>query len=314
MNPKVSVMSTTYNHERFIAQTVESVLSQETDFPFEMVVGEDCSTDQTRPILRDLQHKYPQSLRLLLREQNWGRRRNFLDTLHTCTGEYTAILDGDDFWIDPKKLQRQADYLDQHSSCALCFHPVYKQLERPPGEDSVAPAPRQPHTPPLVKDTYTAQDLARGNFIATCSVMFRSRLLETLPEWIMDVPAADWPLFMLLAQQGDIGYLPQFMGVYRLHSGGIWSAQSTANRLRSNIRTRETIRPSLNPALIPIVDKQIARTHIRLLRTLLKARDLPGAARQAAAIIFSPHVSRKALLTEGWQKISGRLQHRRPSN
>ena len=109
MSIKVSVCMITYNHERFIAQAVESALMQETDFDYEIVIGEDCSTDGTRQVLLDLHDRHPDRIRLLLREKNIGASHNFVGTLEACRGEYVAFLDGDDYWTCPNKLQKQAN-------------------------------------------------------------------------------------------------------------------------------------------------------------------------------------------------------------
>ncbi len=106
---KVSVCMVTYNHARYIAQAVESVLAQRTDFPIEIVVGEDCSTDGTRGILVDLARRNSQTIRLRLAEYNQGGSSNFFGTLAACRGQYVAMLEGDDFWSSPDKLQKQVD-------------------------------------------------------------------------------------------------------------------------------------------------------------------------------------------------------------
>ncbi len=204
MKIKVSVMMTTYNHGPFIAEAVKSALAQAVDFPFEIVIGEDCSTDNTRAILQDLQAANPGVIRLLARETNWGRRKNFIDTLWACQGEYIAILEGDDYWTSMDKLQRQADLLDQHPEYALCFHPAVKRFEED-GRDVI-------FKPPAGRDRFSLVDLLDRNFIATCAVMFRSRLFPDLPSWFDHVPAGDWPLHVLNAQHGDIGYLPDADG------------------------------------------------------------------------------------------------------
>ena len=121
-SPKVSVVMLTYNHEKFIAQAIESVLIQRTNFPIELVVGEDCSTDGTREIVRRYAAARPDIIRLVFHEKNVGAYENGQDVLAACQGEYIALLEGDDYWTSPDKLQRQADYLDAQPACALCFH------------------------------------------------------------------------------------------------------------------------------------------------------------------------------------------------
>ena len=121
---KVSVHMITYNHEKFIAQAIESALMQQVDFDYEIVIGEDCSTDRTREIVVAYQQRHPDKIRLLLHEQNVGVSLNDIRVYRACRGEYVAWLEGDDYWTSPHKLQKQADFLDSHPACSACFHPV----------------------------------------------------------------------------------------------------------------------------------------------------------------------------------------------
>lgn len=120
---KVSVLFITYNHEPYLKQSLDAVLMQETDFDYEIVVGEDCSTDNTRAILREYADRYPDKFRLLFREKNFGRpTMNVYDTGMHCEGDYIAFLEGDDYWTDSKKLQKQVDFLDKNPEYMACTH------------------------------------------------------------------------------------------------------------------------------------------------------------------------------------------------
>ena len=239
--PEVSVLMTTYNHERTIAQAVQSVAAQQVDFPLELVVGEDCSTDGTRAILLELAAQYPDLVRLRLRPTNWGRRRNWVDVLQACQGRYVAVLEGDDYWISPHKLQRQVDFMRANPTCAICFHAVWTVDETQGGK-------RWEFRPNPLQARYTLADLCRRNFIATGAVLFRNHLYAPLPDWYATIPAGDWPLHVLNARHGDIGYLDDLMGVHRIHSGGVWSARQTAQRLDDKIAVAVTLRDFLAPA------------------------------------------------------------------
>ena len=120
--PTVSVCCITYNQERFLTQAVESVLMQETDFDVELIIGEDCSTDTTRTIALTYERRYPGRIRVLTPDANLGIMRNLMATFAACHGEYIAFLEGDDYWIDPTKLQRHVDALRANGNCALCGH------------------------------------------------------------------------------------------------------------------------------------------------------------------------------------------------
>ncbi|MEM6399437.1 MAG: glycosyltransferase family 2 protein, partial [Cyanobacteria bacterium P01_D01_bin.116] len=115
-HPMVSVSLVTFNHEKFIAQAIESVLLQEVDFSYEIIIGEDFSSDKTREIVIEYQKQYPDIIRLILPEENLGYygQKIFVQTLQACRGKYIALLDGDDYWTTPNKLQQQVDFLDNH--------------------------------------------------------------------------------------------------------------------------------------------------------------------------------------------------------
>ena len=262
---KVSILTTTYNHERFIAQALESVLAQEVAFTYEHVIGEDCSTDRTRELLLGAQQQHPDKIRLLLRAQNIGRRNNFIDTFKACQGRYIALLEGDDYWTSTKKLQKQADYLDSHPECTICFHPVIKSHEEENWEKLFAPEP--------IKETYSLEDLLDRNFIATCSAMFRNHLFEEFPPWFLHVPAGDLPLHVLNAQHGYIGYINEAMAVHRIHSGGVWSPKRASDRLEARIAVLEALRGHLGPAYERQLNDSIATAQAQIVWSLILDRN-----------------------------------------
>ncbi|PYS29087.1 MAG: SAM-dependent methyltransferase, partial [Acidobacteria bacterium] len=237
---KLSVCLITYNHGRFIAQALESALAQETNFEFEIVVGEDCSADHTRQILVEYQQRYPGKIRLMLPEKNLGANRNFARTLQACRGQYIALLEGDDYWTAPTKLQEQVDFLDSHEECAICFHAVRVFHE----DGSVAPrlSPRFGH-----KKISTIEDLlGLGNFIPTCAAVFRNGLISEFPDWFYTLRIADFSLHVLNAQYGKIGYINKVMGAYRIHSGGTFSAASTSGNAHEVVRTYDYLNSYLD--------------------------------------------------------------------
>lgn len=120
-SPLVSVHMITYNHAPFIAQAVEGVLQQKTNFSFELVIGEDCSTDGTREIVFEFQKKYPDIIRVITSDKNIGAKKNGYRTIKSCQGKYTAFCEGDDYWHHPLKLQKQVDYMESHPECGMAF-------------------------------------------------------------------------------------------------------------------------------------------------------------------------------------------------
>lgn len=223
--PKVSVLMVTYNHENFIAQAIESVLMQETDFEYELVIGEDCSTDNTRQIVLDFARRYPKQIRLLLPERNLGAHKNFVLTHQACRGEYVALLEGDDYWLRPEKLQIQVDFLDSNSEFVTCFHDVCV-MDEVSGESFLS-------SRSINKDVFTIEDFLVANPIQTCSTMFRNRLFDNFPDWFHTLQLGDWPLHILNAQHGRVAFINEVLGTYRVHGGGIWSTQNEAKRIEA---------------------------------------------------------------------------------
>ncbi len=225
-SPKVSVCMVTYNQERYITQAIESVLAQETSFRIEIVLGEDCSTDGTRQIAERFAAANPEIIQLRLAEQNQGAKRNFVGVFGQARGEYVVILEGDDYFTDPLKLQRQVEALDAHPDWALCFHPASCRYEGDLQGPAVMPEGWD-------RSEATIVDLFKQNFIPTSGAMFRNRLYPSLPTWFMRIDAGDWALHILNAAHGNIGFLPEVMSAYRIHPAGNWSGRSAQQRVVS---------------------------------------------------------------------------------
>lgn len=255
---KVSVAVISYKHEDFIAQALESILSQQVDFQFEIVVGEDCSPDNTRKIIDEYQRKYPGIIRTEFPEKNGGARKNFMRTINACRGEYIALLDGDDYWTSPHKLQRQVDFLENNQDCTICSH-AFRWLT-PDGESKEV-------FPPGRKEKYTYEDLlSRYTFIHSGSSMFRRSGFKGFPEWFKDetLIIGDWPFYVMMAENGKIGYLDDVMVCYRIHEGGVWSTMGDIGQAKLNIETRELVRPHLNPVYDKYIAKYLASQYLYL--------------------------------------------------
>ena len=200
---KFSVAMITYNQERFIGQAIESVLAQKVNFDFEIVIGEDCSTDGTRAIVMDYQRRYPDRIVSILRPRNVGPMRNIESTLAACRGEYLSILEGDDYWTSVDKIQKQIDFLDSHPDCAICCHRVKFLNETGSAEFDVFPA--------LAAGPYTIEDLLRGNFVMTCSAVMRRDLMNGFPSSLSDMKVGDWARCAWVARHGTIELMYEIM-------------------------------------------------------------------------------------------------------
>lgn len=227
---KVSAVSLTFNHEHCVAEAIEGFLMQKTDFPCELVIAEDCSLDGTRDIIRRYWEKYPDRIRVLLNRHNIKGRRTIARAYAACRGQYVALVEGDDYWVCPDKLQRQADILDRRPDCSMCFHSVTMVWHDGSQEPTV-------FRPRKIQDTYTLADLLEYNFIGACSPMYRRGLFNEHPSWFFLPPVGDWAQHVLHAQYGNIAYIDEPMGVYRQHSGGVYSAKDKVYKLRVAVET-----------------------------------------------------------------------------
>lgn len=229
---KLSVAMITYNHEQYIGQAIESILAQKVNFEYEIVIGEDCSTDGTRDVIAALQRRYPERIKLLLRNQNIGSMRNFVGTIGACEGEYLALLEGDDYWTATDKLQRQINFLDAHPGCAICCGRVRALYEAGAQNLNV----RLDVVPQLSAGPYTIEDILKGNFVMTCTAVLRRKYVGRFPEWFFEMKLGDWPLFGMVARYGTIELMDEIMAAYRIHSGGVWSSVSQGVRAEESLR------------------------------------------------------------------------------
>ena len=272
---KVSVIVTTYNHERYIDRAIESVLDQVTDFDYEIVVGEDCSTDRTRDIVIDWQRKRPDRIRLVLQETNAGGYANFSAVYRAAKGDYVSWFEGDDYFTDPRRLQKMADFLDAHADCAICFHPLQVVYEGKPGRKKIISAKQ-------ILEIGTIKDLYRKNSLHPVGTMFRNRLIDDLPPWVYQLQEGDRPLFLLLARHGNIGKIDEIMGAYRVHAGGIWSRMSELDKLKSSIHTSEACRRNLG---LSELDNTICDKSMAVFRIAARSGQLRVAAGHAGKVI-----------------------------
>jgi glycosyltransferase involved in cell wall biosynthesis len=232
---KVSVSLITYNQKEFISHAIEGVIKQKTNFKFELIVGDDCSTDGTRAVIINYQQKYPGLIRLILHpERNSGvpGKLNFISTLKAAGGEYLALVDGDDYWTDQHKLQKQVEFLENNPEYAVCCHDVFHRKAGKIYRD----------TNDIPVDTDLEYLLRKGNYISTPSVVYRNdpgfvSFMEKFPE----APFGDYLMNINAASRGKIKFLKQRMAVYRIHSGGVWSKLSFEESLLKTVFVLEML-------------------------------------------------------------------------
>ena len=241
VKPMVSVLMLAYNHGPYLAEAIEGVLKQRTDFPIELLIGEDCSTDNTREIAMRYQREYPNLVRTITSSSNVGGRRNRRRVARAVRGEFTAFCEGDDYWTDPAKLQLQVDYLRAHPDTGA-VHSDFDRIIHRGGRWRILRR-FQHHMRGLVPQGDIFPTLLAGNFIQTCTLCIRTDLdrqylASGLP--VESYPIGDWPLCLYIAAHSKIGYLDQSLAAYRKVPGSATNSGHLAN-LRQSLRCHAMI-------------------------------------------------------------------------
>lgn len=227
----VTVICITYNHEKFIAQALDSFLMQKTNFKFKVFVGEDCGPDNTAAIVREYAEKYPDIIIPFIREHNMGAQRNLIDLCQRATSPYIAFCEGDDYWIDEYKLQKQFDYMEEHKNIPVC---VTKTKVEAPEDWHLRNWYREnknheivlPDAIPGFKENssglYTPTERVNRNIGHTSTFFFRWNYDLKIPEWYYEGTAGDTPLLLMQLGNNRICLLSTIASVYRINSGSIY--------------------------------------------------------------------------------------------
>ncbi len=238
---EVSVVVATYDHEAFLEQALESVASQRTDRPIEIIVSEDHSTDGTRAIATAFAEREPRAT-LLLSPRNLRSNEVVRRGIARARGRYVCVLDGDDHWTSSTKLEDQAALLDAHPDVAAWFHNA-EVVGAAGGEG-------RRWTPSTQAPVVTAETIWAGNPFATCAGMMRRSALVDLDGWYdAFFPITDWPLYVLCAEHGDLAFTDDVVGAYRLHDGGLFSSRPGKEKLE------------LIAGFYPRMDRALGRRH-----------------------------------------------------
>jgi len=256
----VSVEMITYNQERYIAKALDSVLMQEVDFKYEIVIGEDCSTDSTRQVLLKYQALHPDKIRLVLHKENVGMRNNAKAVSDVSKGSFIALLEGDDYWIDQQKLQIQIDEMQEHPECYLSFHAAQKRI----GEDEHGEVIARRAEGNRVFST-SETILGGGGFCPTASIVYRRELRSSLPDFYYEFPAGDYFMQILGSLNGGLLYIDRVMSVYRQAVEGSWnSAMEDVNKRERFVEAALTGMDKLNTLLDRRYDDEIRQSNAKL--------------------------------------------------
>jgi glycosyltransferase involved in cell wall biosynthesis len=221
--PLVSIASITYNQERYIRDAFNGFLMQETDFPFEIIIHDDASTDATPLIIKEYVARYPKLIKPIFQKENQhslGRKVQMISIM-AAQGKYIALCDADDYWTDPKKLQKQVAAMQRHPQCYMSFHPVKAlQVRGNEVEEFIMQQGDQ-------EKIFTPQEviLGDGGFCPTVSLMFVREVFADMPDWFYSAPVGDYFMQILGALHGGALYMNEVMAVYRCNVHGSWSSQ-----------------------------------------------------------------------------------------
>lgn len=230
LEPLVSVSCLAYNHKKYIIDAIESFLMQKTDFPYEIIVNDDSSNDSTPEIISKYAHNYPDKLRTILHKQNNNSQgiKNFPTYIYPIVkGKYIAQCEGDDYWTDPYKLQKQVDFLEANPEYSMCVHNAIVHFEGGENEDHL-------FNPAGQKEIITTDDLIEKWSFATASIVFRRSMMDDYIQspYLSKVCNGDLFLALMMSLKGPIKYLPEIMSVYRRHGLERYSGKevSTLNK------------------------------------------------------------------------------------
>jgi len=229
----LTICCITYNHEKYITQTIESFLMQKTNFDFDIVIGEDCSSDDTRRIIQQYCDRFPDKIKMITADENVGAVNNQLRVFSQAKGKYIAMCDGDDFWTDPNKLQKQVDILDRDEKVTMCC--AYTRVI-----DSDDKTVYEASNGEVYE--YTYQDLLSGRREETrisTAVLRNSAEFKRMigSDWYPKTYGTDVfiKLYLTAHTGGKIYVIPEVMACYRLHAGGVYSMVNPRIRKRRMI-------------------------------------------------------------------------------
>jgi len=258
----VSINCITYNHEKYIKDAIEGFLMQKTKFKYEILIHDDASTDRTPDIIKKYEQEYPDIIKPIYEVENQysqGKRVNFEFNYKRSKGKYIALCEGDDYWTDPYKLQKQVDFLEQHTNFSMCFHNV-EVID----ENGTKLQEHWPANPKVGKIT-TLKDILKGNYIPTLSTVFRNKSINSREFYTLSEGLCfeDWIYHILNAKNGPIYYFEEKMGVYRVTNAGLSRSTDKIRLLEEVLKLYKRLENYFDDSrTISVLSKRILETRL----------------------------------------------------
>ncbi|MCB0447030.1 MAG: glycosyltransferase [Gelidibacter sp.] len=267
MKPLLSICCTTFNHEKFVDQTINGFLIQQTNFPIEIIIHDDASTDNTAAIIKKYAAKDDRIVTILQTENQYSQNiKPWANYVFPKTkGKYIALCEGDDYWTDPLKLQKQVDFLEAHPDYGMSFHNSKVFIQE---TESIEPDYLKGEVP----ETTTILDLANRNYIRTNTVVLRNDF--ELPDWFSLLPVGDWPLFLIQIKDSKIKKFDEEMGVYRIHNNGVWTSIDKKKMITMSLNTIKPILESniLSKAASKVLKKRYDKYRFKLFKENIRQK------------------------------------------
>jgi len=272
----VSIICVVYNHEKYIAEAIDSFLMQKTDFRYEILLHDDASTDDTPNIIKRYESEYPDQVKAIYQKENqYSKGIHIFDFyLDIAKGKYIAICEGDDFWIDSDKLQKQADFMENNPDYSVCAHAAYKidaNTNRRIGKVRPSKKARE----------FTAEEvIIGGGGLFAMNSIFYARKFSVRPQFYYDCLIGDFPLLVHLAVSGRVYYIDAFMSAYRIGDANSWTSRMTKSSINKRTLHFEKIENMLikvdeltNNKYNRVITKKIKKNRFDLLVTAGKIKE-----------------------------------------
>jgi len=293
-NPMVSICVSTYQHVAYIEECLKGILKQQTTFRYEVLIGEDGSTDGTREICQEIKQKYPEKISLFLHDRKDviyidGRpsgRRNLMFNLGKARGKYIALCEGDDYWTDPLKLQKQVDILEGNPRFSMCFHNTWDNYN---GQCQLRFAES-------MNNEFTTYDFLEQAIVRTLSLVYRNGLIKELPSWFKSAYMGDWPLVLMLSTFGNAFYINEAMGVYRVAGTGVWTGSKDLFRLKARYHLYQSMLSYLSEHYYDTIQLKLTLLYPAFFQHYLKSGSYKESIRFLKMFLNAPFKYQKAYL------------------